>query len=225
MIRTEEKLQPHELSLGTRFPAELRPRDRGSLLLAARKIHAVPARSKAIPRLYAYLRVEDALALDYDREEPGELTRALIRAFPELKAEAAQVEKRVRHLAWEYREAAGPRKGRTRMRPEDLTLDTEFEGAIRIEDTPLNERTLKDMLSRLEQMGIHARSVRDGADVVLRMRLSVEEALRLGFNRHVPEELAFALEDALPALGKDRIRLRRRVRELEWEYEGLRRAG
>lgn len=225
MIRAEEQIQPHEITLLTRFPAVLRPEDAGSLLLTARKVHAVPARAGRARRLYAYLRVEDALALGYDGEAPGELTRVLILAFPELLREAAQVEKRVRHLAWEYREAVGPRKRWTPMTPEDLTLDTEFDGAIRIEDTPLNERTLKDILSRLETVGVHARSVRDGADVVLRMRLTVEEALRLGFNRHVPEELALALEDAIPALGKDRIRLRHRVRELEWEYEGLRRAG
>lgn len=226
MIRGEDGLQPHEITLLTRFPVVLRERDVGSLLLAARRVHAVPARSGTPPRLYAHLRVEDALALGYDQEEPGELTRALLGAFPELAGQAAQVEKRVRHLAWEHRERLKPPKGREpSMRVEDLSLDTEFEAVIRIEDTPPNERTLQGILGQLERMGIHARSVRDGVDVVLKARITIEEALRLGYNRHVPEELALALADVYPSLAGEPLRLRHRIRELEWRYEGLRRAG
>lgn len=111
------------------------------------------------------------------------------------------------------------------MRAQDLRPESVFPAAARFGDLPQNREPLREFLGGLARRGIRPLLSREDGDVVVRYRLSVADALALGYDRHAPDELASALEDAFPEMCAESEALRERVAALREQLRRRRRAG
>lgn len=182
--------------------------------------------------LWCRLTLEDALALGLHRSMTDQFRRALVREYPDVPEEL--LGRRVFELETQLlaRTAAStalplclsvfPRK--KTMRSEDLTLNTRFRGGIVFGNLPQNRDLVQHYLDELTRHGIRAQVVEDEEDVVLRFQLSIADAFDMGYNRHAPDELRFALLDTFPELVAEEVRLEQRIRDLEQLYRRQRKA-
>lgn len=104
---------------------------------------------------------------------------------------------------------------------DDITLETRFPARIRFWAHPLNRIAIANYRERLRQRGIVPRTEREGDDLVLAFRVSIEQALALGWNRYAPDELRCSLQHAFPELRQDDAALRRRIRTLEQRFAAV----
>lgn len=110
-----------------------------------------------------------------------------------------------------------------RLRSEHLTLRFRFPAHTRVELLPENEGWIRDFAARLERLGLGVEMRVEGPELVLSYTPSLADALALGYNAGVPDELAQALRAAFPELRAEGEALERRVRALEAEYQRLQR--
>lgn len=193
--------------------------------LLERRIWALTSNEEGTYTFWCQMTLEDAFALGLHRTMTGQFRRSLIREYPGIPEN--QLGRRVFELETEFLEAGGYVGGigsnfqpdrKAYMRSEDVTLDTRFPAGTIFGNLPENTPLIQQYRDQLERYGIAVQVAEEGEDIVLSYNISVAEALAIGYNRHAPDELKFALLDAYPELMIDEARLEQRIRELEQRF-------
>lgn len=108
------------------------------------------------------------------------------------------------------------------MTADDLTLATQFDAEAHFENTRENRPVIEEFRGRLLARDLVPGVRVDNEQLVISYRLSIADALAIGYNEAVVDELRFALEDAFPELKHQPESVARRIRELEYLW-GIRR--
>ena len=112
---------------------------------------------------------------------------------------------------------------RAPTRAEQVTLGTRIEVRARFDLLPETVPAIRYFHHRVARIGVAIESHMEGGEIVLAYRLSVADAIELGYTYHGTDDLFLALVSTYPALHPTPAALRRRIAELEEEYSWMKR--
>lgn len=112
-----------------------------------------------------------------------------------------------------------PEPQRVPLTPDQVDLETSLTDVIRVPSYPSVQWIADEFEETIARLGIPVERTAEDREVVVRYRCSIEQALRLGYDRRHPVELLEALLREYPWLAPDRGRLRQRLHALRSEHE------